>query len=293
MPGQGQGGPNEYVKRIGCIFLRSRSYNFVGSKIFLFCQSCNLLRPFSQNNVRKHQRSHFLSKSSRRIFCLKIKEKGEIKEPRDARLLLRRGIGPVPNQLEASCLSFTCFSCCQQFSLSLLTLGFPLLLFLVVVSNFHFLYFHFSRLLKLLWQYKVLFLPVVLKHPINLLFLSFLFGPNLAQICQHWLVLLTNQERNGKQKSRRRQLFLRGKTGQRLWERGGMFNKSWKENFHKIYLAVAQKPLLLIQVCESSIELRNIKSLNVRTLMFQHGGAQRQEAQRLKGGILRSFHPRL
>ena len=40
-----------------------------------------------------------------------------------------------------------------------------------------------------------------------------------------------------------------------------MFNKSWKENFHKIYLAVAQKPLLLIQVCESSIELRNIKSL--------------------------------
>ena len=141
MPGQGQGGPNEYVKRIGCIFLRSRSYNFVGSKIFLFCllrQSCNLLRPFSQNNVRKHQRSHFLSKSSRRIFCLKIKEKGEIKEPRDARLLLRRGIGPVPNQFEASCPSFTCFSCCQQFSLSLLTLGFTLLLFLVVVSNFHF-----------------------------------------------------------------------------------------------------------------------------------------------------------
>ena len=108
-------------------------FAFLGSE-----QSCNLLRPFSQNNVRKHQRSHFLSKSSRRIFCLKIKEKGEIKEPRDARLLLRRGIGPVPNQLEASCLSFTCFSCCQQFSLSLLTLGFPLLLFLVVVSNFHF-----------------------------------------------------------------------------------------------------------------------------------------------------------
>ena len=115
MPGQGQGGPNEYVKRIGCIFLRSRSYNFVGSKIFLFCQSCNLLRPFSQNNVRKHQRSHFLSKSSRRIFCLKIKEKGEIKEPRDARLLLRRGIGPVPNQLEASCLFFTCVVVANSF----------------------------------------------------------------------------------------------------------------------------------------------------------------------------------
>ena len=161
---------------------------------------------------------------------------------------------------------FTFLSCCQQL-----------------------LYFHFSRLLKLLWQYKVLFLPVVLKHPINLLFLSFLFGPNLAQICQHWLVLLTNQERNGKQKSRRRQLFLRGKTGQRLWERGGMFNKSWKENFHKIYLAVAQKPLLLIQVCESSIELRNIKSLNVRTLMFQLGGGTTTGGTTTQGGNSQVF----
>ena len=162
--------------------------------------------------------------------------------------------------------TFTFLSCCQQFSLSV-----------------------FSRLLKLLWQYKVLFLPVVLKHPINLLFLSFLFGPNLAQICQHWLVLLTNQERNGKQKSRRRQLFLRGKTGQRLWERGGMFNKSWKENFHKIYLAVAQKPLLLIQVCESSIELRNIKSLNVRTLMFQLGGGTTTGGTTAQGGNSQVF----
>ena len=89
------------------------------------------------------------------------------------------------------------------------------------------------------------------------------------------------------------ELFLRGKTGQRLWERGGMFNKSWKENFHKIYLAVAQKPLLLIQVCESSIELRNIKSLNVRTLMFQLGGGTTTGGTTAQGGILRSFHPRL
>ena len=51
-----------------------------------------------------------------------------------------------------------------------------------------------------------------------------------------------------------------------------MFNKTRIENFSKIYLTVAQKPLLLIQVCESSIELSNIKSLNVNTLMFQLGG---------------------
>ena len=51
-----------------------------------------------------------------------------------------------------------------------------------------------------------------------------------------------------------------------------MFNKTQIENFGKIYLTVAQKPLLLIQVCESSIELSNIKSLNVNTLMFQPGG---------------------
>ena len=60
--------------------------------------------------------------------------------------------------------------------------------------------------------------------------------------------------------------------GRGLGERGGMFNKTRTENFHKIYLTVAQKPLVLIQVCESSIELSNIKSLNVNTLMFQHGG---------------------
>ena len=48
-------------------------------------------------------------------------------------------------------------------------------------------------------------------------------------------------------------------------ERGGMFNKTSTENFPKIYLTVAQKPLLLIPVCESWIELSNIKSLNVNT----------------------------
>ena len=52
-----------------------------------------------------------------------------------------------------------------------------------------------------------------------------------------------------------------------------MFNKTRIGNFSKIYLTVAQKPLLLIQVCESSIELSNIKSFNVNTLMLQPGGS--------------------
>ena len=69
--------------------------------------------------------------------------------------------------------------------------------------------------------------------------------------------------------------------GEGKGERGGMFNKTSTENFPKIYLTVAQKPLLLIQVCESWIELSNIKSLNVNT----HVSTRKQaKSTRAKGG---------
>ena len=46
-----------------------------------------------------------------------------------------------------------------------------------------------------------------------------------------------------------------------------------------IYLTVAQKPLLLIQVCESWIELSNIKSLNVNTHVSTRKQAKSTRAQ--------------
>ena len=95
-------------------------------------------------------------------------------------------------------------------------------------------------------------------------------------MCQHRLVLWQISQEMEK-KRRRRQLFCRGMKGRGWGERGGMFHKTQRDFLIKVEEKISTKFIwqflkshsLLIEVCESSIELSNIKSLNVNTLMFQ------------------------
>ena len=83
--------------------------------------------------------------------------------------------------------------------------------------------------------------------------------------------------RKWKRKADGDNFFAGGWKGRGWGERGGMFNKTQRDFLIKVEEKISTKFIwqffkshsLLIEVCESSIELSNIKSLNVNTLMFQ------------------------